>query len=153
MGIDIEIVESTLGDQLCKHSMEIEIAPGNMVSKNYNMTISKDEYDDEDEYDEYSDLKCHVCIMDPKNKKIRKDLDLMILPDNGKEIQTNSNGIAHIDSNICPELSNDSINKTTLSVEFLVMAVTNDEVPEYVINCTLKYNSKMHGLCTKTSNW
>ena len=76
----------------------------------------------------------------------------MILPDNGKEIQTNSNGIAHIDSNTCPELSNDNINKNTISLGFLIMAITNHEVPEYTINYTLKYNSKMYGQHTKTFN-
>ena len=63
----VEITESALTSELCKNSMSIEISPGHMGSGTYNMTISKD--NDEDEDDEYSDLKCHVCIIDSKTKK------------------------------------------------------------------------------------
>ena len=146
IGIDIEIEESVLADDLCERSMEIDISPGHMVSKIYIMTISKDNADDE-----YSDLKCNVCIIDSKNKKIRTDLDLIVLPDSSKEIKRNSNGIIHMDSNACPELSNYNINKNTISLGFTIMAIANDEVSEYTINCTLKYNSKMHGSYTKIS--
>ena len=146
MGIDIEINESALADDFCECSMDIDIPSDHMVSEIYIMTISKDNEDDE-----YSDLKCNVCIIDSKNKKICTDLDLIVSPDSGKEIKRNSNGIVHMDYNTCPELSDDNINKNTISLEFTIVAITSDELPEYTINCTLKYNSKMHGSHTKTS--
>lgn len=146
MGIDIEIEVSTIADNSRDRSMNIDISSGHMVSEIYNMTISKDNVDDE-----YDDLKCHVCIIDTKNKKIRTDLDIEVSPDSSKEIRGNSNGIVHIDSNNCPELSNDNINKNMISIGFIIYAITNYEVPEYTINGTIKYNSKIHGLCTKTS--